>query len=270
MADNIILVAGKGGRAAFQNHLVRYLVSAEKNFSTALMAGDGEDGEAILDEWRNVWREGGCLKGPSEPKAYAFRVQPLRKHKDKPPLDFAFFEIKVEDLAASPVEQAGAKPALPAKLATLIGKPQFNFVLVLLCDRNEKTGQEAGFQDASLSSLVACLKSECGEAFVSRCPVLLLACGAGEGGGDQGVEVFASHALPATLSALQDWQGRYTLGELDMGEFEADDDGAVLLDAPKFDDTGKVFRWIYFQFTRYPVVEPFLARLWKSVRRSAS
>ena len=80
------------------------------------------------------------------------------------------------------------------------------------------------------------------------------------------MEAFTGDNLPATLAALQDWPGRYTLGELDMGEFEYAEDGEPLLYAPKFEDTAKIFRWIYFQFTRYAVVEPF----WKSVRKSVS
>ena len=155
----------------------------------------------------------------------------------------------------------------------MLGNPKLNFVLVLLCDRDEKAGEDADVltQDASLAGLLAYLKNNYGEEFALRCPVLLLASKAREDAEDsQGVEAFIGDNLPATLAALQDWQGRYTLGELDVGEFEYAEDGEPLLYSPKFDDMAKIFRWIYFQFTRYAVLEPFLARLWKSVRKSAS
>jgi len=270
MADNYILVAGGtgGGNATFQNHLVRYLISANENFSAELVLANGRDSRDIQDRWRALWSEGELPKGAGQPKDYAYTVQPLRKHKDKPPLDFAFREVSGTDLDALPAAKDGATSALSKELTELLGDPELNFVLVLLCDRDKKAG--ARNQDASLASFVAYLKSNYGEEFASRCPVLFLASKAREDAEDsQGVEAFIGNNLPATLAALQDWQGRYTLGELDVGEFEYTEDGEPLLYSPKFDDTAKIFRWIYFQFTRYAVVEPFLARLWKSVRKSA-
>ncbi len=151
----------------------------------------------------------------------------------------------------------------------MLNNPRLNFVLILFCDRDDES--DAPNQDAAFAGLVAYLKSNHGEEFASRCPVLLLALKPQEDSGDtQGVEAFIGDNLSDTLAALQDWQGRYTLGELDMGEFEYADDGEPLLHSPKFEDTAKIFRWIYFQFTRYPVVEPFFTRLWKSVRKSIS
>jgi len=274
MADNYILVAGGtgGGNATFQNHLVRYLISANENFSAELVLANGRDSRDIQDRWRALWSEGELPNGAGQPKDYAYRVQPLRKHKDKPPLDFAFREVSGTDLDALLAAKDGATSALSKELTELLGDPELNFVLVLLCDRDEKAGQDAYAlnHDASLASFVAYLKSNYGEEFASRCPVLLLASKAREDAEDsQGVEAFIGDNLPATLAALQDWQGRYTLGELDVGEFEHAENGEPMLYSPKFDDTAKIFRWIYFQFTRYAVVEPFLARLWKSVRKSA-
>ncbi len=261
MAENYILVAGRagGGNAMFQNHLVRYLISAEKNFSTELIPADLRDSQDILDEWDDLRSEDKLSKGAGQPKDHAYWVQPLGKHKDKPPLNFAFREVSGTDL-----------DALPAKeLAALLRNPKLNFVLLLLCDRGDAS--DAPNQDDSLASVVAYLKSNHGEEFASRCPVLLLASKAPEDAEDsQGVEAFVEDNLPATLAALQDWQGRYTLGELDMGELEYAEDGEPLLYSPKFEDTGKVFRWIYFHFTRYTVVEPFFTRLWKGVRKSIS
>ena len=275
MADNFILVAGRagGGNATFQNHLVRYLISANENFSAELVLANGRDSGDIQDRWRALWSEGKLPEGAGQPKDYAYRVQPLGKHKDKPPLDFAFGEISRTDLDAILATEEGATSALSKELTALLGNPKLNFVLVLLCDRDEKAGQDADAcnQDSSLSSFIAYLKSNYGEEFASRCPVLLLASKTREDAEDsQGVEAFIGDNLPATFASLQDWQGRYTLGELDVGEFEYAEDGEPLLYSPKFDDTAKIFRWIYFQFTRYAVVEPFLARLWKSVRKSVS
>jgi hypothetical protein len=275
MADNTILVAGGagGGNATFQNHLVRYLISANENFSAELVLANGRDSRDIQDRWDALWSEGKLPEGAGQPKDYAYRVQPLRKHKDKPPLDFAFREVSGTDFDALAATERGATSALSKELTALLGNPEVNLVLVLLCDRDEKAGQDADAlnQDASLASFVAYLKSNYGEEFASRCPVLLLASKTrGDAEDSQGVEAFIGDNLPATLAALQDWQGRYTLGELDVGEFEYSEDGEPLLYSPKFDDTAKIFRWIYFQFTRYAVVEPFLARLWKSVRGSVS
>ena len=275
MAENYILVAGGtgGGNATFQNHLVRYLISANQNFSAKLVLANGRDSRDIEDEWGALWSEGKLPKGAGQPKDYAYRVQPLGKHKDKPPLDFAFREVSGTDLDTLLATAEGSTSALSKELTALLGNPKLNFVLVLLCDRDEKAGQDADAlnQDASLAGFVAYLKSNYGEEFVSRCPVLLLASKTREDAEDsQGVEAFMADNLPATMAALQDWQGRYTLGELDVGEFEYAEDGEPLLYSPKFDDTAKIFRWIYFQFTRYSVVEPFLARLWKSVRKSVS
>jgi len=275
MAENYILVAGRDGcgNATFQNHLVRYLISAEKNFSTELIQANGRDSQDIQDEWGALWGEGKLAKGAGQPKDYAYRVQPLGKHKDKPPLDFAFREVSGTDLDTLPATGEGATSALSKELTALLGIPNLNLVLVLLCDRDEKAGHDADAlnQDASLASFIAYLKSNYAEEFALRCPILLLAPKVREDAGDsQGVEAFVGDNLPATLAALEDWQGRYTLGELDMGEFEYAEDGEPLLYSPKFEDTAKIFRWIYFQFTRYRVVEPFFARLWKSVRKSVS
>ncbi len=267
MAENYILVAGRvgGGDATFQNHLVRYLISAEKTFSTVLVPVDGRDSQVILDEWDALWSEGKLPKGAGQPKDYAYRVQPLGKHKDKPPLNFAFLDVSGTDLDTFLEAEEGTTPTLSKGLTVLLGNPKLTFVLVLLCDPDE----DAGNQDESLASFVAYLKSNYGEEFASRCPVLLLASKAREDAGDsQSVDAFTGDNLPAALAALQDWQGRYTLGELDVGEFEYAEDGEPLLYSPKFEDTAKIFRWIYFQFTRFPVVEPFLARLWKSVLKS--
>jgi hypothetical protein len=275
MADNYILVAGGAGsgNATFQNHVVRYLISATENFSAELVLANGRDSRDIEDRWSALWSEGKLPNGTGQPKDFAYRVQPLRKHKDKPPLDFAFREISRTDLDALLATKEDSTSALSKELTALLGNPKLNFVLVLLCDRDEKTGQDADAldQDASLATLVAYLKNNYGEEFASRCPVLLLASKTREDVEEsQGVEAFIGDNLPATLGALQDWQGRYTLGELDVGEFEYAEDGEALLYSPKFDDAAKVFRWIYFQFTRYAVVEPFFARLWKSVRKSVS
>ncbi len=269
MAENYILVAGAtgGGSATFQNHLVRYLISANQKFSAELVLANGRDSRDIEDEWGALWSEGKLPKGAGQPKDYAYRVQPLGKHKDKPPLDFAFREVSDTDLDTLLATAEGPTSALSKEFTALLGNPRLNFVLVLLCDRDEN----APNLDASLAGFVAYLKSNYGEEFVSRCPVLLLASRTREDAEDsQGVEAFMEDTLPTTLAALQDWQGRYTLGELDLGEFEVAEDGEPLLYSPKFDDTAKIFRWIYFQFTRYNVVEPFLARLWKSVRKSVS
>jgi hypothetical protein len=275
MAENYILVAGRagGGTATFQNHLVRYLISAEKNFNVQPVLPDGRDSQDMQDEWRTLWSEGKLPEGAGQPKDYAYRVQPLGKHQDKPALEFAFREVSGTDLATLLATEEGAASALSTELTALLGNSKLNFVLILLCDRDEKAGQASNAlnQDASLARFVAYLKSTYGEELASRCPVLLLASKAREDAEDsQGVEAFIGGNLPGTLAALQDWQGRYTLGELDMGEFEYSKDGEPLLYAPRFEDTAKIFRWIYFQFTRYPVVEPFLARLWKSVRKSVS
>ena len=272
MAENYILVAGRGGsaNAMFQNHLVRYLISAD-DFSTELVLANGRDGQEIQDEWGALWSEGKLPKGAGQPKDCAYRVQPLGKHKDKPALNFAFREISGADLDALLATEAGPASALSKELTALLGNPKLNFVLILMYDRDEKAGQDAGAsnQDASLASFVAYLKSKCDDEFASRSPVLLLASKAPEDAEDsQGA--FVGDNLPNTLAALQNWEGRYTLGDLDVGEFEYAEDGEPLLYSPKFEDTAKIFRWIYFQFTRYPVVEPFITRLWKSVRRSVS
>jgi hypothetical protein len=275
MAENYILVAGKAGcaNATFQNHLVRYLISAEENFRAELVPANGRESQDIQDEWRALWSEGKLPNGAGQPKDYAYRVQPLGKHKDKPPLDFAFREVSGTDLATLLATDKGATSALSKELTALLGNPNLNLVLVLLCGRDENAGKDVDAlnQDASLASFIAYLKNNHGEEFASRCPVLLLAPKARDDAEDsQGVEAFIGDNLPATLAALQDWQGRYTLGELDVGEFEFAEDGEPLLFSPKFEDTAKIFRWIYFQFTRYRVVEPFFARLWKSVRKSVS
>ena len=100
MADNYILVAGGtgGGNATFQNHLVRYLISANENFSAELVLANGRDSRDIQDRWDALWSEGKLPNGAGQPKDYAYRVQPLSKHKDKPPLNFAFREVSGTDL----------------------------------------------------------------------------------------------------------------------------------------------------------------------------
>ncbi len=275
MAENYILVAGKSGGeiATFQNHLVRYLISADKTFSTELLPANGRDSEEIQDEWHSRWSEGQLTKGAGQPKDYAYRIQPLGKHKDKPPLDFAFCEVSGTDLDTLLASEERSTSGLPKELTVLLANPKLHFVLVLLCDRDEKPDHDADGpdQDAALAGLITYLKSNYGEEFAARCPVLVLASKAQEDAEDSpGVEAFIEDSLPATLAALQNWQGRYTLGDLDMGEFEHAEDGEPYLYEPKFEDTGKIFRWIYFQFTRYAVVEPFFTRLWKSVRKSVS
>ena len=162
MADSYILVAGGagGGNATFQNHLVRYLISANENFSAELVLVNGRDSQDIQDRWRELWSEGKLPKGAGQPKDYAYRVQPLRKHKDKPPLGFAFREVSGTDLDALLATKEGATSALSKELTALLANFKLNFVLVLLCDRDEKAGQDADAlnQDASLASFVAYLK----------------------------------------------------------------------------------------------------------------
>ena len=161
-----------------------------------------------------------------------------------------------------------------SSLCLLLARQAHALLALYLQDREEgflRNFHGPDLLHASLAGLLAYLKNNYGEEFALRCPVLLLASKAREDAEDsQGVEAFIGDNLPATLAALQDWQGRYTLRELDVGEFEYAEDGEPLLYSPKFDDMAKIFRWIYFQFTRYAVLEPFLARLWKSVRKSAS
>jgi hypothetical protein len=257
MANNIILVAGKayGETTAFQNHLVRYLITAEKNYSTELVLTDGRDSQSIVEAWEDLWSDGKLPAGAGQPKDYAYRVQPLGRHKDKPALEFGFREVSAPE---------ASEPALSKDLAALLKAAGRNFVLVLVCDREDA---DIAGQDASLARLIQHLK-DFGEDFASRCPVLLIV--RGEQGAEPGVEAFLGETLPDTLATLQDWQGRYTLGEVDIGEIDRGDGGEPLLPSPKFEDMGKIFRWIYFQFTRYPVVEPFMTRLWKSVRKSVS
>ncbi len=196
-----------------------------------------------------------------QPKDYAYRVQPLGRHKDKPALNFSFREVSAP---VQPTREASESPLHLEDLAALFKAAALSFVLVLVCDREDA---DIARQDASLARLIQHLK-DFGEDFVSRCPVLLILCG--EQSAETGVEAFLGENLPDTLAALQDWQGRYTLGELDIGEIERGDGGEPLLPSPKFEDMGKIFRWVYFQFTRHPVVEPFMLRLWKSVRKSVS
>lgn len=261
MANNIILVAGKayGETAAFQNHLVRYLIAAEKNYSAELVLADGRDSQSIVEAWEDLWSEGKLPAGAGQPKDYAYRVQPLGRHKDKPALNFSFREVSAPD---QPAQEASEPPHLE-DLGALFKTAARSFVLVLVCDREDA---DIAWQDELLARLIQHL-NDFGEDFVSRCPVLLIVCG--EQGAETGVEAFLGENLPDTLAALQDWRGRYTLGELDIGGIERGG-GEPLLPSPKFEDMGKIFRWIYFQFTRHPVVEPFITRLWKSVRKSVS
>ena len=161
MAENYILVAGGagGGNTTFQNHLVRYLISAKDNFSAELVLANRRDGRDIEDEWSALWSEGKLPKGAGQPKDYAYRVQPLGKHKDKPPLDFAFREISGTDLDTLLVTEEGATSDLSKELRALLGNPKLNIVLVLLCDGDEKAGEDdAHNQDASLAGF--CCLSE--------------------------------------------------------------------------------------------------------------
>jgi hypothetical protein len=261
MAENYILVAGTagGGGAPFRNHVVRYLLSAKESFRAGLVAADGRDSLNIQDA---LWSEGA--------EDCAYRVQPLGKHKDKPPLDFAFFEVPGTDLKALLAAEAGAASALPGELPGLLGNPKLNFVLVLLCDSNTELNRDGDAldQDSSLARFVARLKSNFGEEFASRCPVLLLASKTlDDAESSRDVSAFVSDNLPATLAALEDWKGRYTLGELTFGDCV---DAEPHLPQPEFEETARIFRWIYFQFTRQPVAEPVFARLWKGIRKSVS
>ncbi len=102
-SENYIFSLGKvgSGKTAFQNHLIRYLKTANENF-TIEPADYGS--ERLLDEWASLWRDGkfAARTEAGQPKDYAFRVQPVRRHKDKPPLEFGFLEISGTDFESLP------------------------------------------------------------------------------------------------------------------------------------------------------------------------
>ncbi|MFZ1107861.1 MAG: hypothetical protein WAN43_05900 [Rhodomicrobium sp.] len=272
---NYVLVAGKtgSGKSTVQNCLVRYMTTVEKTFSVEPVPADKSvDGRDILDEWAALWDEGKLAPetAAGQPKDHVYRLRPGKQHKDKPTIEIGFIEISGADLEALAAAVGEEAPALPAKPAGVLGNAAIKPVLVLVCDAAEPAGA-APTQDALFAAFIARLKSEFGEAVVSRCPVLLLATrlGQGEAAGTD-LASFAGENLPATLAALQDWRAGYALAELDVGAIETAPDGEPLLPSPKFDDAAKIFRWVYFQFTRYPVVDPFFSRLWRSVRKSVS
>jgi hypothetical protein len=268
---NIVVVAGVtgSGKSAFQNHLVRYMATVEKTFAVAPVPARGRaSGQDMLDGWAALWDEGKLAPqtAAGQPKDHAFRLEPGKQHKDKPTIDIGFLEVSGADLEALAASEA--PPALPEGLRALLSNPAANAVLVLVCDGAEPADAAPG-QDAALAAFVARLKDEFGETAEARCPVLLVGVKLGQAeGGPADISSFAADRLPATLAALEDWRARYALAELDMGAIEATPGGEALLPSPKFDDAAKIFRWVYFQFTRYPVVAPFFSRLWKSVRKS--
>jgi hypothetical protein len=269
---NYVLVAGKtgSGKTAFLNHLVRYMATVEKDFAIEPLAAVGR-AESLLDDWDLSWDAGKLVPetAAGQPKDHAFRIRPGARHKDKPTIEVGFFEIPGACLEALAAE-GEPKPALPDALAAILGDAATNAVLVLVCDGSEPA-DAAPKQDALLSNLIARLKADFGGLVATKCPVLLLATKIGEGeDAETDITAFAGETLPATLAALQDWRARYALAELDLGDIEIAPDGEPLLPSPKFDDIAKVFRWAYFQFTRYPVVDPFISRLWRSVRKSIS
>ncbi len=269
---NTVVVAGKtgSGKTAFQNHLIRYMATVEKTFAVEPIPADGRaDGQDILDGWAALWDEGKLAPetAAGQPRDHAFRLQPGKQHKDKPAIDIGFLELSGADLEAL-AAQREPSPALPGELAALLANPAANAVVVLVCDCAEPAGA-APSQDALLAAFVARLKGELGEAGAPRCPVLLLGVKLGDAvRGQTDIAAFAGARLQATLAALQDWRAGYALAELDMGAVEIAPDGEPFLPSPKFDDAAKIFRWVYFQFTRYPVVDPFVSRLWRSVRNS--
>jgi hypothetical protein len=69
MAENYILVAGGagGGNTTFQNHLVRYLISAKDNFSAELVLANRRDGRDLEDEAR-FGAKASFPKGPASRK----------------------------------------------------------------------------------------------------------------------------------------------------------------------------------------------------------
>ncbi len=81
---------------------------------------------------------------------------------------------------------------------------------------------------------------------------------------------FVTSHLPATFAAVQTWEARYALAKLDLGSVERNGNGEQLLLSPRFEDTAKIFRWVYFHFTRRPLREPFFSRLKKSLLSSVS
>ncbi len=269
---NTVVVAGKtgSGKTAFQNHLVRYMATVEKTFAIEPIRAAGRaSGEDILDGWAALWDEGKLAPqtAAGQPKDHAFRVQPGKQHKDKPAIDIGFLEISGADLEALAADEP--QPALPEAFSALL-RTGANAVIVLVCDGAEPADAEPE-QDALLSAFVARLKDEFGDTVVTRCPVLLLGVKLGQAEDGQGdIAAFAGERLQATLAALQDWRAGYALAELDMGAVEIAPGGEALLPSPKFDDAAKIFRWVYFQFTRYPVVDPFISRLWRTVRKSVS
>jgi hypothetical protein len=272
---NLVLVAGRSGsgKSTVQNCLVRYMTMVEKTFAVEPVPADKRiDGQDLLDEWAALWDEGKLAPetAAGQPKDHVYRLRPGKQHKDKPTIDIGFIEIASAELEALAAADGEKKPALPARMAGALGNAAGNAVLVLVCDGAEPEGA-APSQDALFAAFIARLKAEFGEAVVSRCPVLLVATKLGQSeDAPEDLAAFAGDCLPGTLAALQDWRAGYALAELDVGEIEAGPDGEPLLLSPKFDDAAKIFRWVYFQFTRYPVLDPFLSRLWRTVRKSVS
>jgi energy-coupling factor transporter ATP-binding protein EcfA2 len=268
---NTVLVAGRtgSGKTTLQNCLVRYMTTVEKTFAVEpVLADKAIDPLDIVDEWAAQWDEGKLKPetAAGQPKDHIYRLRPGKQHKDKPTIDIGFVEISgavLEALAAA----EGKQTALPAELSVL-GNGAANAVLALVCDGSEPD-DAATTQDAVLAAFIARLKAKFGDDVSSRCPVLIVATRLAEAEEDMDLSSFASERLPDTLAALEDWRAGYALAELDAGVIKAGPDGEPLLPSPKFDDAAKIFRWVYFQFTRYPVVDqPFLSRLWKSVRKS--
>lgn len=234
----------------------------------------------ILNEWAALW-EDGKFAGRTEagqPKEYAFRVQPIRRHKDKPPLEFGIFEISGVDLQNLIEADGTPKPALMEELASLLKDPEINFVLVFVCNGGEPNGEnpDSAKQDEFFSSFMAYLKDNYGNSFAARCPILLLlskpqeALVEGSDGEEGMIEPFVTSYLPATFDAVQTWQAGYALAKLDVGPIEYAGNGEPLLYSPKFEDAARVFRWAYLHLTRYALSDPFLSRLWRTVRKSVS
>jgi hypothetical protein len=270
---NYVLAAGKtgSGKTTFQNFLLRYMTMEERTFAIEPIPADRSiDGQEILDEWAALWDEGKLAPqtAAGEPKNHVYRIRPGKQHKDKPTIEIGFVEIAGAQLDALAAGDGDGKPPLPAEVARVLADAAIKAVLVLVCDGSEQE-DAAMRQDALLAAFVARLKSEFGEGVSSRCPVLLLATKLNQ---DDEADLgdFAGDNLPATLAALQDWRAGYALAALDIGAVKRGPDAELLLASPKFDDAAKIFRWVYFQFTRYPVVDPFLSRLWRSVRKSVS
>ncbi len=264
---NYVIAAGKtgSGKTAFLNHLVRYLATVEKDFAIEPVADSG-GADSLLDDWALLWDEGKLVaqSAAGQPKDHVFQIRPGQRHKDKPTIEAGFLEISGADLEAL---AAGGEPApaLPGALTAILAAHATNAVLILVCDGADAADAEPK-QDALLAAFVLRLRADFGDAVTTRRPVLILATKLGR----KDIATFAGDTLPAMLAALQDWRAGYALAELDLGAIEIAPDGEPLLPSPKFEDIAKIFRWVYFQFTRYPVVDPFFSKLWKSVRKSIS